>query len=221
MAAPGGAQPRVAGRGKEKRRSLPLLTLTLVVVALLLGLVPGVADWLRLERDPLLRQPWRFVTGHLVHAGGIAWADLVAFALFGTYVERRSRALFVVTLVASAVLASTAILPLTGHDPYLGSSALTSGLVVAAALEQFRGPTLSAKRVVGSLLLLALAAKLALELAGRWPATFHRLPEGYVPAPLAHLAGALGGAVARSFVRGLGRALGFGPSGGRARGRRG
>jgi membrane associated rhomboid family serine protease len=189
----GAARARVSGRS---RAGPPLLTLALVGVALLLLAAPELAERLAFERARLAREPWRFLTGHLVHARAVAAADLVVLGLLGAWWERRSRPVYAAILLASAGLASLAVACFTGFARYTGSSALSSGLLVAAALvlaleEPYRGTRL---RLVGVLALGLFGAKVALEAAG-YGSLFVELSQGLQVAASAHAAGGAGGAL--------------------------
>jgi membrane associated rhomboid family serine protease len=172
---------------------LPVLTLALVGVSMLLLAAPELAERLAFVRDRLAREPWRLATGHLVHARAIAAADLALLTLLGAWWERRSRARLVAILLASAALASLAVAFWTEFERYTGSSALSSGLFVAAALALVREER-GALRVAGVLALLLFCAKVALEAAGHG-GLFVDLPDGLRVAASAHAAGGLGGAL--------------------------
>lgn len=173
-------------------RRLPLLTLALVGAALVLLAAPQAAEKLRYERARLLAEPWRILLGHLVHERSLAAVDLVVLAGLGAWWERRSRAAWSWILLASASFASLALLA-TSFTSYTGSSALGSGLFVAAALELVLGQR-GAWRLGGALALVLFAAKCALETAGV-EALFATLPAGTRVAAAAHVAGGMGGAL--------------------------
>jgi membrane associated rhomboid family serine protease len=175
-------------------RQPPLLALSLVGVSAALLAAPEFAQALRFERALLLGQPWRLFTGHLVHAPSIALLDLSMLLVLAVWWERRSRVALAWILLASASLASLALVACTSFTSYVGSSALGSGLFVAAALElalEQRG----GRRAACVLLLGLFAAKCALEAGGAAPALFASLPAELRVAASAHAAGGAGGAL--------------------------
>jgi membrane associated rhomboid family serine protease len=177
-------------------RRIPFLTGALVVAALYLLLDPQAAARLSFERALLASEPWRAVTGHLVHRhGALAAVDLAVLAGLGDFWELRSRRLYVRILLASAGLASLALLALSDFSRYVGSSALSSGLFVAAALEFARATRPALRRVAWCALAL-FAAKCALEALGEDALSLVSLPEGTRVAACAHWAGGIGGALA-------------------------
>ncbi|MEA2488731.1 MAG: hypothetical protein QOH21_523, partial [Acidobacteriota bacterium] len=80
-------------------------TLAIAAAALAAALLPG--SWLELTRGG---EPWRWLTCHLTHWSHeqLLW-DLVAFVALGIACERRHRAAFHATLVASALLIPLAV----------------------------------------------------------------------------------------------------------------
>ena len=177
------------------RRRAPLLTATLVAVALWLLADPDAAARLSFERARLAGEPWRVLTGHLVHgSGSLAAVDLAVLAGLGFFWERRSRAVLVRILLASAGLASIALLVFSDFASYVGSSALGSGLFAAAALELARDEA-AARRKLGRLALTLFVAKCALESSGAEALAVAVLSEGTRVAACAHWAGGIGGAL--------------------------
>jgi membrane associated rhomboid family serine protease len=173
----------------------PLLALALVAAGAWLAAAPGLAAPLRYERALLAGEPWRFLTGHLVHDSiRLALVDLAVLGALGAWWELRSRAAFAWILLASAVLASSAVLAFTSFASYVGSSGLSSGLFVAAALElslEARG----GRRFLWGLALVLFAAKCALEALAPSAALFVALPSWTSVAVSAHVAGGIGGAL--------------------------
>lgn len=173
-------------------RAWPVLTLGLVAASAALEFLPHVAAALRFEREALhAGELWRFFTGHLVHRlGWLAALDLLVLLVLGAWWERRSRGAFVAILIASAVLASAGVLVITTFATYVGSSAISSGLFAAAALElglERGGP----RRIVCALALLLFALKCIAEARGG--ALFVELPRGTSVSAAAHALGAVGG----------------------------
>jgi len=177
------------------RRRPPVLTLALTTVALGLLLAPDWSAALEFRRERVLAgELWRVWSGHLVHATPrLAVLDLAVLALLGAWWERRSRRALAWILASSALAASLALLAFGTFERYTGSSALDAGLFVAAALALALG-TRGAARLACALLVLAFAAKCALEAAG-YGALFASLPAGASVAAEAHAAGGLAGAL--------------------------
>lgn len=181
-------------------RTWPVVTIALVVASAVIELLPALASALRFERDALLAgEPWRFFTGHLVHGSSrLALLDLAMLSALGAWWELRSRAAFVAIVIASASFASAAVLAWTDLSVYVGSSALSSGLFVAAALELGieRG---GVRRVACGLALALFAIKCVVEARGySW---FASLPNGMSVCAQAHALGGAGGAFVALFRR--------------------
>lgn len=187
---------------RAKLGALPVLTLVFVACAVVVELTPALAKSLVFEREAIERgELWRLLSGHVVHGTTrLALFDLAAFALFGAWIERSSRRLFVAVLSASALTSSLVVLFLTEYGRYIGSSALVTGFLVATAVEVLRSSPGRAALVVALTLIAFFAVKVVLESLGSWPALWSGIPPGYQPAVMAHLGGALGGASA-AFAR--------------------
>lgn len=138
-------------------------------------------------------QPWRAVTGPLVHA---TWghllrdAALVAIAGIG-YEARLPRPLFALGLAAPAL----AVLAAGDVTWYCGLSGLSHALLAAALVHELRHRRGAARLAVLGLALLA-AGKPIFELVTGRPAFAMALGAGVVQVPLAHAVGALVGALA-------------------------
>jgi membrane associated rhomboid family serine protease len=183
---------RLKARVSPTRSRLPLVALALTGVSAALLALPELAARLSFERAALAAQPWRFLSGHLVHTRDIAAFDLVVWLALGAWWELRSRAAFVAILLTSAVAASLALVVATSFTRYVGSSALSSGLFVAGVLElalERRGGA----RFLAGLLLVLFVVKCTYEASGH--AVFVELPADVHVAAAAHLAGGAGGAL--------------------------
>lgn len=122
-----------------KDHNVPCLTFTFVVIAWAVHFLP---------LDPALMyygsaeiasgEYWRYVTGHLVHADGdhLLWNSLGMLVL-GVLVERRSRRLMALSLLAG-VIAIDGLLLISGLDYYCGLSGLLNALLVAALWLEWR-----------------------------------------------------------------------------------
>lgn len=182
--------------GQPHTRRRAWLTLGLVGAAVALLFIPDLASRLRFERGPLAAgEYWRLFSGHLVHGQGpLAAVDLIVLAALGTWWELRARTVYAWILGTSAALASTALLAFSSFSSYVGSSALSSGLFVAALLELSRssGPSRRWIAVAG---LAAFAGKCTLESIGHDLLGLAPLAPGTRIAAAAHWAGGTAGAI--------------------------
>lgn len=175
------AKPRLA------RWALPL---TLALAALLAQAFGGL-EALRLERGLCLAQPWRLVTGQLMHLG---WAhlamNLAGLAIIWLILARQLPLwqwwMTVLVCAVGVNLGLLAFSPTVGW--YVGLSGILHGLIAAGALAGLkRQPSLG-------LLLLGLIAKLAWEQStGQDPGTAQLIGGAVIVD--AHLYGALAGVV--------------------------
>lgn len=172
-------------------------------VALLAGLITAsdaASAWAVLERGG--GGWWRFWTTHAVHVSashllgsGLVW--LVA----GAAVERISRGSLAVLLVAGAPgIAWAALTAEADMGSYVGLSGLASGCVVWLALELVRaGRAEKRDRLLGAILLVAVAGRIAWDLLGNgrgWVMTLDASEAEEVRvARYAHFAGAVAGAL--------------------------
>lgn len=167
-----------------------------LALAALLAQTFGSLEALRLERGLWLEQPWRLVTGQLMHLG---WAHLAmnlsGLAIIWLILARQLPAwqwwLTVLVCGVGVNLGLLAFSPTVGW--YVGLSGILHGLIAAGALAGLRHqPALG-------LLLLGLIAKLAWEqFTGQDPGTA-RLIGGTVIVE-SHLYGALAGAVSGGYL---------------------
>jgi len=178
----------------------------LAALAIILAFVPDAAALLELRTgDSVWAQPWRLITGHLLHWSPehLFW-DVIAFTALGILWERRRPAAFLGCVLASALavsLAMPAVYPsLTAYRGLSGiDAALFVGLAVAVSIDAWR----AADRVwllTGLACLTAFVCKLAYEFAAD-DVLFAGLSRlGVVPLPMAHVVGGLVGAI---FARSL------------------
>jgi rhomboid family GlyGly-CTERM serine protease len=171
------------------------------VVLLLQALDAGTAlEW---RRGLLAAQPWRLLTGHLVHLGwrhavlnAAAWIA-VARLFAAELAPRRQFALFV---ACSLGISAALWLADPQLDWYRGASGALHGLFAAGTLDALLAAPRAAERRLPALLLAGLWLKIALEQAGAGtlaPAAWL----GAVVVPPAHLAGAVCGSLAMLALR--------------------
>jgi membrane associated rhomboid family serine protease len=184
----------------------PWITLTLVG-ALMVGafLTEPVKEVLSLGGGLSGGKWWQAFTCHTVHFGwGHFWRDVTALALLGWLLESKSRHMLLIVLsIAACVVPATVLLVEPEILPYRGAS----GLVVAAyawltanVFMQRDAGWLA--RLTGLLALVALAAKILLEI------TEGRLMEGGLEGTVivswsAHFAGAMVGLLVSLFAEGV------------------
>jgi rhomboid family GlyGly-CTERM serine protease len=181
-------------------KRLPFLTLLLAAWTAVVQLSPAFTDALQFQRDALAQgQLWRVVTGHFTHfsADHLKW-DLLAFLLFGSLVEMRSRAAWGVCLVGGSLVISLGVVLLQPQfTHYRGLSGLDSALFASIALERMRTAWRAADWTlvgVASVACLGLLAKTLFEItAGQ--TLFVDPDTSFEPVPLAHLLGAMVGAL--------------------------
>jgi rhomboid family GlyGly-CTERM serine protease len=136
------------------------LPIVVALVALILQVTNG-SEWLRLERDTALVEPWRLFGAHFVHLGWLhLWMNLAGLAVLWMLLGDTIRP----ALWASGVLfiALGVSLGLLCCSPavtwYVGFSGVLHGLFAAGAVANIRRlPAL------GLTLVIALTAKLVLE----------------------------------------------------------
>ncbi|HEU4523244.1 MAG TPA: rhomboid family intramembrane serine protease [Thermoanaerobaculia bacterium] len=159
--------------------------LFIVVAVAAAAFVPG--EWLELVRGGA---PWRLVTCHLTHwtHEQLAW-DGVAFVALALVCARRNRAAFQATLLASALVIPVAVFSFTDLAAYRGLSGVASA-VFALLL------TLESRRSWPVALCAAgFAAKLIFEVVAGAALFVNDMGPGVIPVPVAHLSGAITGAL--------------------------
>lgn len=165
--------------------------------AVLLQLSGDPGAW-RLERGLSLSEPWRLLTGHLVHLG---WAHLamnlaglaVLWALLAPVMRPRHWSVVALACAAGVSLGLLAFSP--GVDWYAGLSGVLHGIAAAGAVAGLR-----AMPATAGLLLAGLAIKLAFEqAAGGDPGTARLIGDAVIVD--AHLYGALTGLVLATLLR--------------------
>jgi rhomboid family GlyGly-CTERM serine protease len=173
--------------------ALPLAVTVVTLVLQGADLTPA----LRLERTQVLAEPWRLVTGHLVHLG---WTHLfmnlaglaVIWVLLGPMITHRQWA---VAMLACGVGVSAGLLAFSPQVAwYVGFSGILHGLLAAGALVSLR--TLPGMGVV---LLSMLGIKIALEQWANGDLSTAALIGGAVIVD-AHLYGALVGLACGIFL---------------------
>ncbi|MBI4602786.1 MAG: rhombosortase [Planctomycetes bacterium] len=179
------------------------LTLTLLAIATAALVSPRLAEGLQLDRGAVASgEAWRLLTGHLTHWSPehFLW-DAGAFAVLGLLCERRGRRRYAACLGLSAAAIGLGFLLACPELPaYRGLSGVDSALFALAAADLLGDARREGRRILAAAAaacLVALALKLAGELATGATPFVDAEASGFVPVPLAHALGAAsGGAVA-------------------------
>ncbi|MCE9579665.1 MAG: rhomboid family intramembrane serine protease [Deltaproteobacteria bacterium] len=172
--------------------ALALAAIAATACALSSGTAHHLADVLVAD-DRLARQPWRALTGPLVHATwGHLVRDLALTLLVGAAYERELRDRWL-PLLGAALIAPTVAVLATGAAAYYGLSGVSHALIAAALgleLRRRRGGA----RIYVAVIASACAIKLLYEAASGGPAFPMDLGPHVRQVPIAHLIGALVGA---------------------------
>jgi rhomboid family GlyGly-CTERM serine protease len=157
-------------------------TITLTLLTLAAALIPGSS--LELQRGGAA---WRIVTCHFTHFTyeQLAW-DALVFLILGIACARRNRGAFQATLLASIIVVPIGVLAFAPNvTTYRGLSGLDSALFALLLTMESRRSRLVA------LCAIAFAMKLLFEMTTG--STVFVSAAGFVPVPVAHLAGAMVG----------------------------
>ncbi len=136
------------------------------------------------------KEYWRLLTGHVVHSSfnHLFW-DLLAFSFASIYVERKSRAIYIVTTLFSITCLNLYLLsPLTDISQYSGLSGVLYSVITVAAWQWQRDN----KGLLGWAPLLIIVMKTLLEIV-RNDAVF--VSEGWDLFEEAHLLGIYVGSI--------------------------
>lgn len=181
------------------KRDVPWLTLLAVTVAVIVSRSPALTGLAVYDRDAVLSgDVWRLFTGHWVHfSRSHLLLDCLALAVAGSFVELRSRRLWLLFLAVAPWWIGGGLLR---FDPalavYGGMSGLVMGAVVLVILMLWRGP--GGARTLAVLLGLFVMGKLAGEMNGMvWGA---RLPDGVAVSWGSHVLGAAGALLSASVL---------------------
>jgi rhomboid family GlyGly-CTERM serine protease len=158
-------------------------TISLTLLAIAAALLPG--SWLELQRGGAM---WRIATCHFTHFTyeQLAW-DALVFLLLGIICARANRGAFRATLLASVVIVPIAVLAFSDVTTYRGLSGIDSALFGLLLVTESRR-----SRIV-ALCGVAFAAKMIFEL--KTGATLFVHSDAFTAVPVAHIAGALVGAI--------------------------
>ncbi|WP_415901146.1 rhombosortase [Neptuniibacter sp. QD29_5] len=186
----GGCDSRHALNDNEQSTKVPLITLSIIVSVLSIGLLGyfyPVLSWLCFDYALIAEQQqfWRLITAHFVHSSTehLFW-DLLTFTAAGAYLEKRNQKLFIYGLLASLVTLSIFLLsPLTDIARYSGLSGILYTVICLAAWQWLR----EEKGFIAWLPLIAIAVKTVTEIFMQ-DTVF--VTEGWAVFSEAHLVGA-------------------------------
>ena len=194
------------------RGPFPWVTAVVGVSVLLAFVLPGVSEMLQYDRSALAGgEWWRSLTGHVTHWNGdhLFW-DLSVFVILGALCERTCRRSFGAAVASSALLIPLAVwVFLPGMELYRGLSGIDSALYLTAGVGLLRERG-SVRGVPGLFVMAAVLTAFCLKIGYEvftGQTVFVADQTGFVPVPVAHLAGAAAGAAAALLprVRGAGR----------------
>jgi len=175
------------------------LTVWLVLAAVGIFCCPSASRLAEYDRSLLgAGEVWRIVTCHLAHWNfdHLVW-DTFALAVLGVMCERRTRAGWLICLIAASVAIPAAILLLQPEmATYRGLSGLDTALfaMLAVLVLHEKWSDRDWKQVAVVFVLLAgFAGKIAFELATGGTVFVDSAAGHFTPAPLAHLVGVLAG----------------------------
>jgi rhomboid family GlyGly-CTERM serine protease len=193
-----------AGEPARGRRA-PWLALTAGALSWLLSSAPAdVQQRCALTPAAWWGQPWRLWTGHLVHFGAAHLrGDLIAFVVWAALLEQRDRrALARILFLATPVLSLALLAAHPRLNEYRGLSAIDCSLVVALIGQ--RGFANARFRWFGPACLAGFALKCVYEMTQGRALFAPDLGGGAKLLPMAHVLGAMLGAVLQAWAHHVG-----------------
>ena len=187
---------------KSHQTRVPFATILMSVAAIAIWLAPGTTVVMHYDRLAIgAGEWWRFFSCHWTHfsVSHLFW-DTGAFAILGAICELRNRTKFLTCVLGSSVLISIAVWIFAPQvQTYRGLSGIDSALFVLLAVDVLRSEAIRGGRihiVAGAgLLLILFMLKTVLEVVGGKTIFIDGAAAGMVPLPLAHLVGAVVGAI--------------------------
>ena len=192
------AEPsKPTGHANKAGRRLPVASLPLVVLAVTLHLVPGVATWLQFDRQAIAAgEIGRLVTSNFGTGQLTSVWNTLALGLLGGLCERNRIRSFLPCVLLSAVLIPLSLaFAAPQMATYRGLSGIDSALRVARSSD--RPPVPIRKRLVQAEhrrhYFRRLCAKVAFEFTSGATLFVDSATAGMIPVPLAHVVGGLVG----------------------------
>ncbi len=180
----------------------PAVSILLALGAPLVALVPGAADRLELDRNAVASgELWRILTAHFTHwsVDQLAW-DGAVFLVLAVLCERIDRRRMLAAIAGSAIVVSAGVLLLeTRLDRYRGLSGIDSALFFLFSISILRGREIEASgpfRSGAAVLSVAFVGKVIAESVTGSTLFTSSGPSVFEVVPLAHLLGAVVGALA-------------------------
>jgi rhomboid family GlyGly-CTERM serine protease len=179
-----------------RQSKFPFFTALIALAAMIASNAPL---YLQFDRQQQL-EFWRLITSHLTHWSSehLAW-DLLVFIAIGAVCETRNRKLTLVTIAISSLAISGAVaLGMPKLHYYRGLSGVDSALFALWSGWVFRESSDPGSRYLRATVLtfaLLFLVKIAVELTTGAAIFVNSSASGFVPTPLAHLAGAVVGLV--------------------------
>ena len=177
-----------------------MLSLALSLVAAIMHLAPGAAEWLQYERAAIANgQVWRILSCHWTHysLSHLGWV-CAAFLALGMLCEKSGRSRFLVCVVVSALIIPVAVWSFAPEITELrGLSGIASALFALLAVQTFKHSLWNGQKALCALVAVAFVAflvKIGLEATGS-ALLVDQATAGMVPVPLCHLVGAVVGVV--------------------------
>ena len=174
--------------------SIPFI---LVCLSIFIFCFPDLANLLQYDVSAIENgEIWRLLTGHFTHWNfEHLFYDVLMFALFGAWCYKENKKAFFSIIIAVPLITSAAIL-LFNPEMYLyrGLSGIDTGLFAYTAVAILKKARKNHDNIIFSasvVMLVLLMAKTVFELFAK--TTIFVAPEGFAPAPLAHLAGIIAG----------------------------
>ncbi len=184
----------------QGQRNFPFITLVFGLIALAVSISPQMTSWFQFDREALQQgEVWRTVTGHLTHwsAAHFFWDILVFLVLAGTIEWFSRRRLLACFATGSLVISLLVFALLPEMIYYRGLSGIDSGLFMLLLILLYRRNATGKSLVHKSpylLLGLFFIGKSVFELKTA-QTLFVPSADLFIPVPMAHLGGALVGAV--------------------------
>jgi rhomboid family GlyGly-CTERM serine protease len=171
------------------------LTLTLLMAAVVMSLMPGTVEVFEFNREAILNgQLWRVVTGNFVHwnTDHLIW-DALMFGVLGAAIERRHRGALAIAALVTAIAVSATVSFATSLTTYRGLSGIDSALFVMLAA-WYLADGLKSRRTllvsISAVFLLGFIAKICYEIATGHTYFVDSSAAAFIPLPQVHLAGA-------------------------------
>jgi rhomboid family GlyGly-CTERM serine protease len=178
-------------------KRLSVATLVFVGFAIVVSMVPGMANWLQYDRLAVARgEVWRLLTSHFVHWSleHLFW-DVLALGALGWMCEREGVLRFVGTVAAAGLLIPLVLsIAQPQMTTYRGLSGIDSALFALLAAVVSRQAVMErdwSRLGLVSLISVGFAAKIGFEMSTGGTLFVDSAAARMTPVPLAHVVGGL------------------------------